>query len=434
MKNLITLLIIAILALIVVSCDSKLDVIPRTTIDPDEISVNDIETLLNGCYDAAAFGSMQNRHLFFLMEDLSADNLTVRTDGWGTADIDRNNISSTNANVARWWNQLFIIIYRANSFLEVIDRYAETEFAAGRKKSMVAEARFIRAWAYYKLVTHWGGVPIMTTVTNDLLSRDSEADVWAFITKEFDEIETDAPDFTTPSYASQQAVWMMIARVALINGDLTKAETYSEKLIQDTRFALAADYNSIWQKESKEMVIHWQATINDPLSYGFFLSGTGRYEFPIDETLVEAFEEGDLRKDASFTELTSPIGGYKYACNKYWTRGTGDDPWPVARIAEAWLIHAEASGYPAGLESLNALRAVRGLEPVNVQSAKQFEDAVLNERRLELSCEGFRWTDLKRTGRTAEFVPNITGTTDKNLLYPIPQTALDTNPNLTPNY
>lgn len=433
MKNLITIILIAALALIV-SCDGKLDIIPRTSIDPDEISVNDIETLLNGCYDAVAFGSMQNRHLFFLMEDLSADNLVVRTDGWGTADIDRNNISLTNANVARWWNQLFIIIYRANSFLEVIDRYAETEFAAGRKKSMIAEARFIRAWAYYKLVTHWGGVPVMTVVTNDLVSRNSEADVWTFITKELDEIEPDAPDFTSSSYASRQAVWIMIARVALINSDLTKAKSFSEKLMQDSRFTLAADYSSIWQKESKEMIIQWQATINDPLSYGFFLSGTGRYEFPLDETLVEAFEEGDLRKDASVSELQSPIGGFKYACNKYWTRGTGDDPWPVARISEAWLINAEASGYPAGLETLNSLRAVRGLGPVQIQSAAEFEDAILQERRVEFSCEGFRWTDLKRTGRTAEFVPNITGPTDKNLLYPIPQTALDTNPNLTPNY
>jgi len=433
MKNLITILIIAIFALIV-SCDGKLDIVPRTSIDPDEISVGDIETLLNGCYDAASFGSMQNRHLFFLMEDLSADNLTVRTDGWGTADIDRNDIAVTNANVARWWNQLFIIIYRANSFLEVIDKYSEDEFATGRKKVMVAEARFIRAWAYYKLVTHWGGVPIMTSVTNDLVSRNNEGDVWNFIVKELGEIETDAPGFSNASYASKQAVWMMIARVALIMNDNTTAKTYSEKLIQDNHFALAEDYASIWQKESKEMVIQWQATINDPLSYGFFLSGIGRYEFPLDETLAEAFEEGDLRKASSVNELKSPIGGFKYACGKYWTRGQGDDPWPVARIAEAWLIHAEATGYPDGLVTLNQFRAVRGLEAAKVQSAKEFEDAILQERRVELSCEGFRWTDLKRTGRTAEFVPAITGPTDKNLLYPIPQTALDTNPNLTPNY
>ena len=433
MKNVITILTIAMMAL-TVSCDGKLDIIPRTSIDPNEISIGDIETLLNGCYDAASFGSMQNRHLFFLMEDLSADNLTVRTDGWGTADIDRNSIAVTNANVARWWNQLFIIIYRTNSFLQVTNNYAESEFAEGRKKELVAEARFIRAWAYYKLVTHWGGVPIMTEVTNDLVLRDSEADVWSFIAKELGEIEADAPRFTDASYVSQPAVWMMIARVALIMGDNEKAKTYSKRLIDSSEFSLANDYSSIWQKSSKEMVMQWQATISDPLSYGFFLSEIGRYEFPLDETLAEAFEEGDLRMASSVTELSSPIGGFKYACNKYWTRGTGDDPWPVARIAEAWLVYAEASGYPAGLETLNSFRAVRGLGAVQVQSAAAFEDAILQERRVEFSCEGFRWTDLKRTGRTAEFVPNITGLSDKNLLYPIPQTALDTNSNLTPNY
>jgi len=434
MKNLYTILILTAIVFLN-ACDSKLDIIPRTSIDPDEISVNDIDALLNGCYDGASFGGRQNKHLFLFMEDLSADNLTVRTDGWGTADIDRNDISVTNANVTRWWNHLFVTIYRCNSFLEVINKYDETLFVAGRKKEMIAEARYIRAWTYYQLVTHWGSVPIITTVTNDLVSRDSENDVWNFIAKELGEIENDAPDFSSSSYVSKPAVQIMIARVALIMKDNDKAKSYSEKLIQNKSFELAEDYSSIWRKESKEMIMQWQATINDPLSYGFFLNGSvGRYEFPVDESLVEAFEEGDLRKASSANELKSSIGGYKYECAKYWITGNGDDPWPVSRIAEAYLIHAEASGYPSGIETLNTLRKVRGLGNISVNSVKEFEDAILQERRVELSCEGFRWTDLKRTGRTAEFVPNIKGPDDKNLLYPIPQSALDTNPNLTSNY
>jgi len=154
----------------------------------------------------------------------------------------------------------------------------------------------------------------------------------------------------------------------------------------------------------------------------------------VDETLVNAFEEGDKRKASSANKLSVPQSGFEYECAKFWVSGNGDDPWPVARIAEAYLIYAEASGYPEGVSTLNKLRETRGLNPVTVNSAKEFEDAVLNERRLELSGEGFRWTDLKRVGRTAEFVPTITGPNDKNLLYPIPQAAMDANPNLAPNY
>lgn len=423
--------------MILITTSCSLDTEPRTSIDPDNISSDDIESLLRGCYESATFGGSQNKYLFFLSEDLSADNLTVRTDGWGTQDIDMNNISSSSANVERWWDQCFVVVYRCNEFLQRINKYDASAFTGSRKKEMIAEARFIRLWAYYQLVTHWGGVPIIETVNEDLVSRSSESEVWNFIMSELKAIESDLPEFSNSSYASKPAAQVLIARVALILGDKTTAKDYSEELINSSQFSLADDYSSIWRKESKEMIMQWQATVNQPLSYGYFLNGTtGRYEFPIDQSLVDAFEvkSGDKRQNSSAHKMAKALSGFQYECAKYWITGNGDDPWPVARIAEAYLINAEASGYPSGLVSLNILRNKRGLGNSTASDAKQFDDAILNERRLELSCEGFRWTDLKRTKRTAEFCPNITGPDDKNLLYPIPLTALDANPNLTPNY
>lgn len=414
----------------------SLDIDPRTSIDPNTANAEDIESLLRGCYDAATFGGSQNKSLFFLSEDISADNLAVRADGWGTSDLDMNNISESNSNLLNWWNHSFVVIYRCNDFLSRISNYSESDFVSGRKKEMEAEARFIRAWMYYQLVAHWGAVPIITSVNDELVSRATEANVWIFILSELKNIENNLPDFSNASFASKSAADIMIARVSLILGDSATAASYSQLLIDDSSFALADDYSSIWKKDSKEIIMQWQATTKDPLSYGYFVNGTtGRYDLPIDQSLIDAFEAepGDKRQSSSTHKMARDQGGFWYECAKYWITGLGDDPWPVARIAEAYLINAEALNYPKGLKSLNILRNKRGLGNCTATDQSSFDDAILNERRLELSCEGFRWTDLKRTKRTSEFCPNITGPDDKNLLYPIPQAALDANPNLKLN-
>ena len=421
---------IAAMALVCHSC--SWDVLPRANIDPGEIAVDDMETLLAGCYDGATFSGTGQKHLFFITEDISSDNLLVRASGWGTRDIDQNNISTSNSNMSRWWNQLYVVIYRCNAFMEAIASYSDEDFEGNRKQEMISEARYIRAWAHYQLVTHWGGVPVVQNVNNDLPARDSEETVWEFVIGELEAIKESITPFRDASYASPQAVYALLARIYLVRGDKEKAMAYSKKLMEDPTFELAADYASIWRKESKEMIMQWQATVNDALGLGFFVSGHGRYEFPVTQELYAAFEEGDLRKDATVEVLDTPQSGYDLSCAKYYITGNGDDAIPVSRISEAYLIYAEAAGRENGLDALNEVREIRGLKPIlSVASDEEYETILLQERRVEFACEGLRWTDLKRTGRASEFLPTIAS--PNQLLYPIPVSAIDNNPNLKQN-
>ena len=71
----------------------------------------------------------------------------------------------------------------------------------------------------------------------------------------------------------------------------------------------------------------------------------------------------------------------------------------ISRLAEMYLISAEAQGLNGGLDRLNELREKRGLDRVSPGKDADFLDAVLQERRLEFLAEGFRWYDLVRTGK-----------------------------------
>lgn len=68
--------------------------------------------------------------------------------------------------------------------------------------------------------------------------------------------------------------------------------------------------------------------------------------------------------------------------------------------------------------------------------------AIEKERRLELAFEAHRWYDLKRTGRALEVLNNVKGpngaslgyvVTESKLLWPIPQSEIDNNAELTQN-
>ena len=108
----------------------------------------------------------------------------------------------------------------------------------------------------------------------------------------------------------------------------------------------------------------------------------------------------------------------------------------IFRYADAHLMRAEAmlrNGDAGGaLTEVNALRTLRGASPLSSLSL----DDMIDERGRELYIEFFRRNDLLRFGQFTkdwEFKdPAAVGDPNKNL-FPIPLTALLSNPNLVQN-
>ena len=125
-----------------------------------------------------------------------------------------------------------------------------------------------------------------------------------------------------------------------------------------------------------------------------------------------------------------------YITAKFSNRSTlGVADYPMARIAEAYLIEAEAKfkqGAAAdGLKVLNALQVKRG---GNVSTEINI-DEIWKERRRELYGEGFALTDLKRLNLPLhrEGEDHWSSTLDlpadsPRMMFPIPDDELDYNP------
>lgn len=462
----------AVIGFTLVSC--QLDYNPTNAIANSTLTEEDYQYLLVGVYDGAQQFSMG---LLNVQDDVAADNLNSRS--WCT-DVDNNTCTGTSYNIDGWWNQLYNRIQLANNLVNLLEKKATL---TDKDKEIEAQARVIRAWLYQRVVTFWGDAPLVKSSEDaEGCARAPEADIWAFIKEDLEYGVEHAPSFSNQKYVSNIAAKALLARVLLIAPspvqDKQRAFQLAEEVIADGNFTLADDFEDVFHKKtSKEILLAWENNSTDSGSPGWFLrsnlvnnynqengSGTagygdlGRYEFPVDKALWNAFEPGDKRKAGSVRHL-SYKGQDTYDVTKY-PSYDANDPYPVARIAEMYLISAEAQGYPEGLNRLNELRNKRGLASLttnDVKSQDEFIARIMQERRVEFIAEGFRWYDLRRwfysgtegkkavlalrkyqTGETAGTRPTASehmniSDDGHELLWPISTTARDNNKNLTQN-
>ena len=136
-------------------------------------------------------------------------------------------------------------------------------------------------------------------------------------------------------------------------------------------------------------------------------------------------------------------------------QGVRIDKWPVDpnhvqqdngndyaffRLAEMYLIRAEANNElgntAAAILDLNLIRAraFSPPQPTTAVTQAQVRDAILNERLFEFTWEGKRRQDLVRAGKfTSGTWYAKTTSTPFRVLFPIPQTQIETNPQLKQN-
>ncbi len=452
--------LLSLLFIAFTACEDRLeDVRPRTAVSPEVVnSAGDIESLLIGAYDGAQSAGTDTDnigatlyYLSALTEDLSADNLRFRATFFQHGEIDANAILVSNVLVNRYYIGPYLTISRVNDILTLIEEIEESDFSsANRKNEIIGEVHYIRALSYFRLVSLFGGVPVVTTNTLEAVARDTEDRVWQQIIDDLQVAIENAPDFapTRNMFVSKDAARALRARVALYREDYALAVTLAEEVISNTAFAIATDsaeWRAIYDApvSSSEIIFQLVTTITEgQSSHGFFLMdninpfGTsGRLELPVDESLVDAFEDGDFRAAGSFVPTTFRPGFFQAI--KYPGGLNGDDNFIISRISEMYLTSAEAAAKrddnpAAGIDRLNDVRTNRGLAALPTPADMDlFEDAILQERRVELAFEGFRWADLKRTDRAISVLPNVNDV--NQLLYPIPQQARDRNPLLIQN-
>lgn len=343
---------------------------------------------------------------------------------------------------------------------------AEVDSPTETKEQLTAEALALRAYCHFDLTNLYGAPYNETTAATDrsaplatyidIEQRYTPSTVAAVYNQILDDITEAEKQMQVEKQPidynyrfSKDALRAFKARVLLYMHDWQGA--YDAALSLIGKYPLV-DLNALeendprpWETASSEIIFGLERPFNG-VSSGDLVLKAAEIAPDILALLSEqtdnrrAYLKEAVEKDPIFGDET-PLG-YLIVDRPYNTRNS-------IRIAEMYLIAAEAGAHlPAELnkakDHLLALQSKR-LKPeaMNAQRAKvEAMDAsallleIADERARELLMEGHRWFDLRRTTQ-----PAITKTyedqqyqlrqNDSRYTLPFPQSAIDSNPDLT---
>lgn len=416
------------------ACDSALVTDPTASIDSETALSNarGVELALNGAYRSLQFQDRER----IAFPDLYADNL----DFTGTFQTDREfglrDVTTSNGAVLGLWSDPYNGINRANNV--IAGTAAASDLSSAKASLYRGEALFIRAYHYLQLVNWFGGVPLVLEPSKgvgeqSLVSRATAQEVYAQVVKDLEEAIPLLPDGKVQGRATKGAANALAARAYLEMGDYAKARDKAQAVIASGTYSLPASFASVFTtKHSNESIFEVQYTSlnRNSLAFWFFPQELGgRWGFSPTAELNNLYGASDARGAAGIQ-----ITANKRYINKYPRISSGDDNFVALRLAEMYLIRAEANARTGAAEAtvladINIVRARAGATPVSVAGQANLLDAVLNERRLELAFEGHRFFDLRRHGKATTKLQMNTN----RLVLPIPQAERDVNPNLTQN-
>ena len=180
------------------SCgDEFLNPQPDTVVSLESYFANDDDVLtgIYGIYDAlqGVNESTQsnitraNRGVQFehLLTEHRTDNTRNATLEGSKSDFHRYVVEAINVESEDYYQTMYEVIFRANNILTYIDVADESNRAA-----YTAEAKFLRAYAYFKLVRLYGDVPLVETVVEAadkeaLFTRIDQSVVYELIIEDF---------------------------------------------------------------------------------------------------------------------------------------------------------------------------------------------------------------------------------------------------------
>lgn len=417
-----------------------------------------------GIYDAMQSGDYYGGD-FVLLTDVSSDDVEWTGTFTTYGDAEEHVLRADNGAVEGIYNAMYRAVARANLAIAQLPNLPGLD--ADERDELLGEAYFLRALVYHDLVRLFGGVNaadlgvplVLAPVDDPAQAKTLRSTVGQVYTQIMADLAAAQPllSTNTPTRATVGAVRALRARVELYRGNWLAAETEATAVINMPAYDLAPSHEAYFDEEgspSSEDIFKVSFTAVDYSLEGYYY--LGRYETAPSNALLTACDPGFVPANAANTfapaedrcawdiyvdrgtSATSgaddTIYGYKFP-----TTGGAEDI-PVLRLAEMYLIRAEARARQGGaklitaVDDINVVRARAGatlLNPVGM-TQQQIIDAVIHELRLEFMMEGHRWFDLRRTGLIGTILTpaELAAGQDR---YPIPQSEITVVPGLQQN-
>jgi starch-binding outer membrane protein, SusD/RagB family len=229
-QNINKLVIAGLLSLTcIIGCDKKLEVLDPNNPTQESYfkTAVELENGVNAIYSSLRGGQLVGREWFFLHDMRGGETAPggSQLEAPRAELLKQPNGAASNSVLTDVWRGSYIMINRANLILDKAP--AVTDNTALRDR-LIGETKFLRAWAYFELVSQWGDVPMYTAPvasSTDFKGKSTAAEVYALIISDLTEAAQKLPE-TAPQQgrATKGAANALLGRVLMQKGDYAAAK------------------------------------------------------------------------------------------------------------------------------------------------------------------------------------------------------------------
>lgn len=417
------------------SCSDWMELIPPQGLIREEFwkTKEDVQAVIMGAYQS--FAEMDEK--LFKYGEIRADMVAADYN----VSSDELKIMESNIYPDNWycnWEDFYKVINYCNEVIKNAPLVQDLDdtFSDFLMKGYISEAIYLRSLAYFYLVRIYKDIPyvIEPTESDDAdiyLEKMDGIEILELIRADLLEYRKYATIDGYPTLtelkgrATKAALDALLADISLWLFDYEAVITYTGNVEANPDFVLMPmdKYFELYHPgNSLESVFEFQFdTELDQSNSMFGLTWRNSHQYIPSEKALEMFaldyksperKRGEETSIAKYGEDEYIIWKYVGADGDGKTTRTGTEQNSanliIYRLADVKLMKAEALAqlgrFPEARDIINEIRERADLTPVSpALTMSAYEDAILEERALELAYEGKRWFDLMRMGRRNDY-------------------------------
>jgi hypothetical protein len=394
---------------------------------------SDVDAVVMGAYKTFA----SNNGNLFTYGEARGDMVTYSIYGQ-TSDqykVMQSNINSDNGLCD--WSSFYKVINYCNEVIKNAPgvQKVDNTFTDFQLQSYLAEAYFLRSLSYFYLVRTFKDVPLVLTPSetdaSDFYIPKTDGDqILTQMLKDLNDNRNYAADTYSMTIAEDKgratktSYDALIADICLWMFDYNGCVEACDRIMANPKYVLLSGtvwFELFYPGNSLEGIFEFQfSDLNNQKNSTYGMTNRDANQYLPSQRAIDLFAkkssvEVTRGEDASIAKLSED----NYLIWKY----VGSQPdsktvrssmeqhscnWIVYRLADVYLMKAEAlsqlNRFPEAADLLNKIRTRANMTPLSIaNSPDAYEDAILDERALELAFEGKRWFDLLRMGRRNNF-------------------------------